>query len=92
MHKGKSGKFRQALEDSGFLATLRNPQIYNDRRKTFRRLKLWCAENIFDASITAQSKLEAELRKQFGTDILEMYFVKGDRWHGQMSLCVKLKL
>lgn len=91
-YKGDTGKFRQALADSGF-AHRAEDSIFNDNSKdnTWRRLKLWRANDIFDASQSRQRKLEANLRKQFGKRILAMYFVGGaHHWTGDAALCIRL--
>ena len=65
-----TGKFRQALHDAGFPVVARNSMIYNDARKTSRRLKLWFGEGVVNAPQAALIKLHVELVKQFGDKLI----------------------
>jgi hypothetical protein len=94
---GDIGKFRQALLAAGFESASWRI-IFNDDSKAvpkqpIRRLKLWIAEDINNASQKKQWKLEAALRKAFGDRIITMYFIPGERWNRNPypSLCIKLK-
>jgi hypothetical protein len=87
-----TGKFRKAVLDSGFIYW-HGPTIFNDshRRKNFRRLKLWNAEQVFDAPQHQQQLLEKKLRDAFGSDIIGMYFIEGNCYFSK-SLCIRLKM
>ena len=88
---GDTKKFRQAMRDSGFNIRADSGTIFNDKSKRtgIRRLKLYQAAGIFDASQYYPKKLEKQLRLQFGDRILCMYFIAGCYYPRQ--LCIKLK-
>lgn len=97
MHfKGDIGLFREALLNNGF-ATLSKWVIFNDNSHyhTRRRLKLWFAKEVFDATQKKQRALEQSLRLAFGDRIIEMYFIESSnrvwRQDGIVSLCIKLR-
>jgi hypothetical protein len=96
-HAHEVPAFRKALQAAGFTAPYA-PTIYNDLHKggATRRVKLWFADGIFDASIAKQRRLEKQLKKEFGSRILSMYFIhRADYYLAQQcgtgkSLCILL--
>ncbi len=92
MFKGDLGLFRAALLLSGFPGRSES-SIFNDNSKdhTTRRLKLWFADPVFEASQEQQKALEAHLREAFGARILRMYFIQNSTPYGGKSLCIKLQ-
>jgi hypothetical protein len=93
-HRGDIGLFRSALLLAGFVRESED-SIFNDdsRDHTRRRLKLWSAESIFNASQEDQKVLGGYLREFFGDRIISMYFVPGMHyWHtdATKSLCIKM--
>ena len=94
VYKGDTGKLRQALDAANLAPYWTHDTIFNDNSKDgkHRRLKLWFAQHIFEASQKQQRKLEQELRNAFGKRILSMYFVKRHEYTGGgKSLCIKLQ-
>ena len=91
-YRGDIGLFRAALLLSGFFRRSES-SIFNDKSKDgTRRLKLWFADGIEDASQEQQWALEGLLREVFGKRILSMYFIECPHWcGGGASLCIKLK-
>lgn len=92
-HRGDIGLFRSALLLAGFFNQSEGT-IFNDFRKIegFRRLKLWFADSVFNASQEQQKALEGYLREAFGDRILSMYFTSTPGWFGgAYSLCIRLK-
>ncbi len=110
-NNGDIGKFRLALELSGFsglawkwygVGFFATP-IFNDRRnkkatpgKQYRRLKLWLATDIFDASVERQHELLSHLKDLFKDRYIGGEFIALPMWvahsgHGK-SLCIKLKM
>ena len=82
-----TAKFRKALKAAKFNA---DGFIFNDKSKRtgIRRLKLWRAGAIEQASQYRQKKLEAKLREEFGDRIRVMYFIDANYFGS--SLCIKL--
>ncbi len=80
-------RFRYALNDADFVwpRMSYHATIYNDKRKTFRRLKLAEGHLVFNAPLVQQEYLALFLRDCYGDRILEMYFQK------DKSLCIKLR-
>lgn len=91
-YRGDVGLFRAALLLSGFF-TRSECSIFNDNSKNgTRRLKLWFADSVNEASQEQQWALEGLLREAFGKRILVMYFVECAPWSGGgSSLCIRLK-
>lgn len=91
MNASDTGKFRTALLMAGFFRYSEGT-IFNDvnKAKTWRRLKLWFADEVFNSSQKQQQVLEKELRQQFGDRILTMYFLEGRRWSPGKALCIRL--
>jgi len=97
-YKGDIGKFRRALLNAGFVRQS-DGSIFNDDSKAkvktnVRRLKLWFASDVFDATQKQQRRLEKYLRSEFGERILTMYFVENSTPYGGFgatSLCIKLQ-
>lgn len=91
--RGDIGLFRSALLLAGFFHQSEG-SIFNDYRKKegFRRLKLWFAGSVFEASQEQQKALEGYLREVFGDRILSMYFTSTPCWSAAAySLCIRLK-
>ncbi len=92
-YRGDVGLFRAALLLAGFF-TRSECLIFNDRSKVTgaRRLKLWFADSVNEASQEQQWALEGYLREVFGDRIQSMYFLPGMPWNrGNASLCIRLK-
>ncbi len=93
---GDIGKFRLALERSGFGslawrfygADQYATTIFNDRRNkkgtvqgpVARRLKLWLGTGVFEAPIVQQQELERNLKALFGKRYLTGYFIHLPQW------------
>jgi hypothetical protein len=94
-YRGDIGMFRSALWAAGF-RDLAEGIIFNDDRKCKpklpgRRLKLWFAGQVFNASHAQQVLLEDALRNCFGDRIITMYFTQTASWLPKSkSLCIKL--
>ena len=88
---GDTKKFRRALRNAGFTVQADAGTIFNDKSKRtgIRRLKLYQAYYINDASQYRQEQLEKRLRNEFGDRIHCMYFISGVYYPAQ--LCIKLK-
>lgn len=91
-YRGDTGLFRAALLLSGFFRRS-ECHIFNDKsQEGWRRLKLWFADGIEEASQEQQWALEGLLREVFGDRILSMYFIECVPWDGSgSSLCIRLK-
>lgn len=94
--RGDTGKFLKALAATGF-STLDHwsglRKIFNDVRKdrSTRRLKLWFAADVFNATQQKQQKLERMLKKEFGTRYLGGEFISnGNYLYDGKALCIKL--
>ncbi len=92
-YKGDCGKLRQALKDAGIELGIVT-SIFNDRSKLTgkRKLKLWFAQNVWNAPAKHQWALHDNLHKQFGKRILAMYFIKGDPMRRTPSASFVIKL
>ena len=91
-YRGDIGLFRACLMMAGFCVSA-GSTIFNDNDKwhTKRRLKLWFADSVFNASQEQQWALEGFLREAFGDRIIKMEFIPGG-WNGNWkSLCIKLR-
>ena len=80
-YRGDIGLFRACLMLAGFPATSES-SIFNDDskakpKKPTRRLKLWFADSVFNASQEQQWALEGFLREAFGDRIIKMEFIPG---------------
>jgi hypothetical protein len=96
-YKGDKGKLRKALREAG-QDVMNMDIIYNDKRKTFRRLKMEYASHIFNATQAQQRKLERLLKEAFGERWITAYFIQESQWNWPpgkstgKSLCIKLKV
>jgi hypothetical protein len=94
-YRGDLGLFRASLMLAGFCPQSED-MIFNDNTRDGkrRRLKLWFADRVFQASQEQQKVLEQHLRDAFGKRILCMYFSQNVwHWSGNpgKSLCIRLK-
>ncbi len=105
MYKGDIGAVREALVTSGFEQCayyyadgrrVCTEAIFNDKNKATgtRRIKVWVATDIFEATQQEQKRLQAQLQAAFGARIVKMYFIRLPQHvaHGGMgkSFCIKL--
>lgn len=89
------GKFRQALYNAGFVEQAENGFFFNDKNVDSRRLKLWFAAPVIDASDDQKKKLEIALQDQFGDSLLSHGVYYQNRGWGQpqrRSYIIRLKL
>ena len=95
-YKGDTGAIRKCLANAGFTgwkASDFGSSMFNDvsKSRATRRIKLWFAQDVFDAADKKQRKLERELKKEFGTRYLGGHFVDaGYRFNNSKSLCIRL--
>ena len=86
------GSFRQALYNAGFIDRA-DELIFNDKNVDSRRLKLWFAGSVVNATEAQKQKLDLALQAQFGDRLLRHGAIKGSTWRGHvMSYAVHLKL
>lgn len=92
-YKGDTGRFRKALRDCGWTEHA-DSSVFHDKRKSWSRIKLWFANQIYEATQAEQETLEAAIRKEFGDRVIKMGFTEGMPWANgdcQKQLCVWLK-
>ena len=85
---GDSGKLRAALWECGWFAHAKD-LVFSDTTKNWRRIKLWRASLLFQATQAEQHALSEELHKQFGDRIIKLGFIP--HWRGTQSLCIWLR-
>ena len=91
---GDTGAVRKCLAKAGLNDTsfggLR--LMYNDvtKNRSTRRIKLWFADDVFDATGKQQRKLDRALKAEFGTRYLGGHFIATGRPYDSKSFCVKL--
>jgi len=62
------------------------------RKNGQRRLKLWLADDVWEATQEKQKKLDAALKKHYGAAYLGGYFIEGPYWACcKRSFCVVLR-
>jgi hypothetical protein len=63
------------------------------RKNGTRRVKLWYARDVFDATRRQQLRLERELKASYGDCYLGGYFIVGGRQGlmGERAFCIVLK-
>ena len=102
--RGDSGKLRKCLHAAGFNQLRARPQgwygrwdacsdvtIFSDARKDSRRLKVWFADNIFNAKQNKQQHLEQLLMREFGKRWRGANFTQSVYyWRNWKSFCVYL--
>jgi hypothetical protein len=95
-YKGDTGAIRKCLAKAGFTgwrASDPGSQMFNDvsKSRATRRIKLWFAQDVFDAADKEQRKLERALKAEFGTRYLGGHFVDaGYQYYHAKSLCIRL--
>lgn len=88
---GDMGALRKALWENNFHRAARG-SMFHDKHDSWRRIKLWFASDVFDASQVAQEQLAADIRLAYGERLIKMGFTKTENWTGgQWSLCIWLE-
>lgn len=80
-----------ALGECGFKKGTRLTFTHVRKRTGHRRVKLWFANDVWEAPREKQLKLEAALKKHYGAKYLGGYFINGagDGLYGK-SFCIVL--
>ena len=83
-------KFRTALKAVGFYF---HSSIYNDKRKTGRRLKLQHADAVLAAPQSTKVELVRQLQNQFGDRLISVqpHEYRAGMWYDAKCIVVKLK-
>ena len=85
---GDRGKLRTALWECGWFGHATDI-IFSDNRKNWRRVKLWMANNIFEATQAEQLALSEAIQAQYGDRVIKVGFMKHYRFG--KSLCIWLR-
>lgn len=83
-------KFRIALADAGFTHAS-NATIFNDRRTTGSRMKLWMGASVTEAPMEHKVRFVSELQKQFGDRLVSVGPYPNYRTYSNTSVVVKIK-
>lgn len=86
--RGDVGLVRKALWECGWEKRAKC-FLFSDKHKNWSRVKVWFANDIFDAPQEQQEALAEALREAFGDRIIKMGFIK--HWTKDKSLCIWLK-
>lgn len=85
------GKLRIATDNVGINPSYGWELFTQVRKDGTRRLKVWRADRIFNASQETQVALEAELKKAYGDAYMYAYFIPCGPWNGATkSFCIIL--
>lgn len=87
--RGDVGLVRKALWECGWEKRAKC-FLFSDKHKNWSRVKVWFANDIFDAPQAQQEALAEALREAFGDRIIKMGFIK--HWTNDRSFCIWLKL
>lgn len=92
-YKGDVGLLRKALWDNGFLAQAAEGTLFSDKRTGGkRRLKLWFGGAVFNATQPVQERLAADIRRAFGSRLIEMGFNGSEvRGYNGKQFCIWIK-